>query len=391
DVVRYYNEETYFLYRKFKPGTNILEFEDFMTPYCKKRVERHLYNTYGQLHKKDYFSTKNYGKIAEKFYDTEGNKYCEKFLSDDNHRKLLLVQLYKDGRHFKAFENEKQLFQYYFQSRLKDGDIVFNDARLLDEALLQQTNKTTNVLVFHSSHLAKSVKKSYEFALTHSKDVAKYIVLTHHQKEEIQNEFPIEDKRFAVIPHFLDVKSPSDQALSFKDQFIYIGRFTVGKQLDHLIKAYKLFREAGYTSKLVLYGKDEENQLKMIKGLVEEYGLNEYVEINGFTSNPLAEFKASRASLLTSAFEGFGLTIMESIAVGCPVISYDVKYGPKEIIAHGQNGYLVEPNNIEDVAKRMMEIIDTPLTNVKNNKRLKYEAAVNNYAELLKQLKKQES
>jgi glycosyltransferase involved in cell wall biosynthesis len=33
----------------------------------------------------------------------------------------------------------------------------------------------------------------------------------------------------------------------------------------------------------------------------------------------------------------FGLTVMESIEVGCPVISYDVRYGPSEIIEHGVN------------------------------------------------------
>lgn len=180
---------------------------------------------------------------------------------------------------------------------------------------------------------------------------------------------------------------PSREPSSFKDQFIYIGRFGLQKQLDHLIKAYKLFREAGYTSKLVLYGKDEADQLKMIKDLINEYALNEYVEINDYTSNPLAEFKASRASLLTSDFEGFGLTIMESIAVGCPVISYDVKYGPREIIENGQNGYLAEPNNISFFAKSMMKIVDEPLYSVKNNERLKHQTAIDNYAELLKQLR----
>lgn len=136
------------------------------------------------MHKKIYFSTKNYGKIVEKFYDREGNKYCEKFFADDENTTLLLVQLYKDGKHFKAFENEKQLFQYYFQNRLEDGDIVFNDARLLDGALLQQTNNTKNVLVFHNSHLdGSNVKKSYKYALTNSERVTKYLVLTNHQKK----------------------------------------------------------------------------------------------------------------------------------------------------------------------------------------------------------------
>ena len=39
---------------------------------------------------------------------------------------------------YKAFSTEKQLFEYYFEERLTDGDIVFNDARLLDRPLLNQ-------------------------------------------------------------------------------------------------------------------------------------------------------------------------------------------------------------------------------------------------------------
>ncbi|OFR27517.1 hypothetical protein HMPREF2897_09930 [Staphylococcus sp. HMSC065D05] len=51
---------------------------------------------------------------------------------------------------------------------------------------------------------------------------------------------------------------------------------------------------------------------------------------------------------------------MESIEVGCPVIAYDVRYGPDEIIEHGENGYLVEPDNIEVFAVHMDKIIKNP-------------------------------
>lgn len=56
---------------------------------------------------------------------------------------------------------------------------------------------------------------------------------------------------------------------------------------------------------------------------------------------------------------------MESIEVGCPVISYDVCYGPSEIIQHGSNGYLVEKDNIEEFAKYMDKIINRPLKKLK--------------------------
>ena len=53
-----------------------------------------------------------------------------------------------------------------------------------------------------------------------------------------------------------------------------------------------------------------------------------------------------------------------SIEVGCPVISYDVRYGPAEIIDDGANGYLVEPNNIDAFAQRMADIVKEPLSQV---------------------------
>lgn len=387
NIVRYYDGDDYVLYRKYKQDSDVLDFEDFMTPYCKKRVERWHYNEFGQLHKKTYYSTKRYGKIAEKFYDRDGNKYCEKYFADDNRTTLLLIQLYKHDRMYKSFSTEKQLFQYYFQERLTDGDIVFNDARLLDRPLLNQTNNTKNVLVLHNSHLNQDeVKGSYKFALNHSEKVAKYIVLTEHQKQDIQSIYTIKDEKFAVIPHFTLQKAPKYAKEQPQDRFIYIGRFGQQKQLDHLIKAYHLFIQRGYHTKLVMFGKDEAGQLKMVQDLIDEYKLNDFVEINEFTDNPLLEFNNSRASLLTSNYEGFGLTIMESIDAGCPVISYDVKYGPREIIEEGKTGYLVEPNHIENFAVKMMQIVESPLTHIQTNERLKYKSAIQNYKHLLETL-----
>ncbi|MCD8918259.1 glycosyltransferase [Staphylococcus gallinarum] len=384
NIVRYYDGDDYVLYRKYRQDSDVLDFEDFMTPYCKKRVERWHYNEFGQIHKKTYYSTKRYGKIAEKFYDRNGNKYCEKFFADDDKTTLLLIQLYKKGRMYKAFSTEKQLFEYYFEERLTDGDIVFNDARLLDRPLLNQKNNTKNVLVLHNSHLNNDeVKGSFKFALKHSEKVTKYLVLTEHQKQDIQSVYEIEDEKFAVIPHFTLQKNPKYSKDQPQDRFIYIGRFGHQKQLDHLIKAYHRFRQRGYTTKLVMFGKDEAGQLQMIQDLIDVYKLNEFVEINEFTNNPLLEFNNSRASLLTSNYEGFGLTIMESIDAGCPVVSYDVKYGPREIIEEGKTGYLVEPNNIDDFAEKMIQIVEYPLTNVRTNERLKYKAAVENYKDLL--------
>src|SRR5699024_3545313 len=241
-----------------------------------------------------------------------------------------------------------------------DGDVVFNDARLLDEPLLNQTHATTNILVFHNSHLnGQQMKGSYKFALNHSEKVEKYLILTEKQKEDIISQVALDERQLSVILHSIKpYKSHTNE--NKLDRFIFIGILGLQKQVDHLIIAYKQFLDYGYDTKLSIFGMDEDGQKNVLLDLIDQYGIQDKVEINDFTNNPLREFQQSKASLLTSKFEGFGLTVMESIEVGCPVIAYDVRYGPSEIINHGTNGYLVEPDNIKAFADCMAKIIDEP-------------------------------
>ncbi|MDU3212985.1 MAG: glycosyltransferase [Staphylococcus epidermidis] len=345
NVMRYYDQETYVLYRKFYEDTNIIEFEDVMSPISKKKIERREYNHFGQLHRKIYFSSRTYHKILEEYFDTEGSIYCKKFFNSQKANELDFIQIFKNQRIMKAFKNEKDLFKYYFEHRFKQNDIVFNDARLLDKPLLNNCMNTKNVLVFHNSHIdGDNIKSSYKIALENSDKVAQYLLLTHMQKDDIQHAYGISDEKISIVPHFIKSYGQKD-------------------------------------------GADEQNQKQVILDLVKEYQIEDKVDLNDFTKHPLEEFKKSKASLLTSEYEGFGLTVMESIEVGCPVISYDVRYGPGEIIEHGENGYLVEPDNIEAFAAYMDKIIKNPLKHVKTKETLKYEQAKNNYQKLFERVK----
>ncbi|MDU4021569.1 MAG: glycosyltransferase, partial [Staphylococcus epidermidis] len=155
------------------------------------------------------------------------------------------------------------------------------------------------------------------------------------------------------------------------------------KQIDHIIRAYHKFLQSGYQTELHLFGRDEDNQIPLMNTLISELKLSDKVKIFKYTNQPLQEFKNSKASLLTSQYEGFGLTLMESIEMGCPVLSYNVRYGPSEIIQNGINGYLIEKNDIDSLSKHMINIIEHPLQKVKNKDTLKYNAAVNNYKQLM--------
>ncbi len=388
NIIRYFKGKEYVLYREFLENSNILKFEDFMSPISKKRLERRKYNKYGYLHQIIRYHPKDYHKISEEYYDALGDVYCIKYFDNrNNETRLELIELLKDKRPYKFFSNEKDLFQYYFEKKFKKGDIVFNDARLLDRPLLLNKKETKNIIVFHNPHhsgVDKKIRNSYKFSLKNSDKVSSYLLLTEHQKEDIQKEYNIPKEKFNIIPHFIE--STDYIHRTPKDQFLFVGRFGKQKQLDHLIKAYKIFRDAGYKDNLVLYGMDEENQLSMIENLIDDLGLKDFVEIHGFTNDLNKIFAESKASLLTSAYEGFGLTVMESINAGCPVVSYDVTYGPREIIDVGINGYLVEPQNINAFAEAMMKMSESPLQDVSINPKLYKTSAIENYKSLFENL-----
>jgi len=59
---------------------------------------------------------------------------------------------------------------------------------------------------------------------------------------------------------------------------------------------------------------------------------------------------------MSSKFEGLPMVLIEAQTFGLPIVSYDCPHGPKEIIEHGVNGFLVENQNIEELAKYIVKL-----------------------------------
>ncbi len=161
-------------------------------------------------------------------------------------------------------------------------------------------------------------------------------------------------EKVTVIPNPV---LPSSEPKSTCDnkRIITVGRLVYQKGFDNLIKAFKPISEHHPDWKLDIYG---DGPLKSdLENLINEYHLEEKVNLCGLSSQIPKEFSTSSIFVMSSHFEGFPMVLIEALTQGVPCISFDCPNGPSDIIKNGVNGLLVENQNIHDLANAIELLI----------------------------------
>lgn len=178
-----------------------------------------------------------------------------------------------------------------------------------------------------------------------------------------------------VIPNVIDLKKTIElgysndiPGLNDEKYIISIGRLTnYTKQHDKLISAYAQSKLPLQNVKLFILGIGPDKD--KLEHLISQLDLNNKVKLIGFQENPYAYIKNSQFKVLCSRVEGFPLSILEALALNTPVVSFNCKSGPSEIIEHNVNGVLVEGQNFDKLRKVMDYLIENPtvLNQMKSN------------------------
>jgi len=134
------------------------------------------------------------------------------------------------------------------------------------------------------------------------------------------------------------------------------GRLAPVKRYDLLIKAFDRVRAQRPDWRLRIYGGGK--QKDKLRALIDELGLYNHVYLMG-PANPIEpEWAKGSIAAVTSSLESFGMTIVEAMRCGLPVVSTDCPHGPGEIIDNGVDGRLVEVGNVEAIAEGLLELIN---------------------------------
>lgn len=139
--------------------------------------------------------------------------------------------------------------------------------------------------------------------------------------------------------------------------FLCVGRLEKQKAFHYAIEAFAKVAPLYPDFSLKIVGQG--SLQRELTELVEKFGLQDRIDFEGFHRDIIPYFQGATATLLTSIYEGFPNVLVESIALGVPVISFDCPSGPKEIIRNGINGYLVPPGDVDAFADALEKSVET--------------------------------
>ena len=190
---------------------------------------------------------------------------------------------------------------------------------------------------------------------------------TDAQRTDVEDRFGSSPVH-VVVPHAVGAAaSVTPLAERVPGRIVMLNRLAPGKRIDHAIRAFAVVRESVPGATLDVYGEGAEHDA--LQRLIDELGLDAHVVLRGLTEDPGRELDAASVFLSTSAFEGQGLSIAEALVHGCPVVAYDVKYGPRDLLADG-GGLLVPDADLDALAAALVQL----LTDVELRARLTAEA-----------------
>ncbi|CAM3209514.1 accessory Sec system glycosyltransferase GtfA [Streptococcus pluranimalium] len=347
----------------------------FLTAYLKDEhediVHRVEYVSRGCLIRKDFFT---YTRSFTEYYTPRDGKaylYQRRFFNEDG---SVAFEEIIDGDHvvyrhqnFVCYSKEALVAEFMKSLSLSEHDFVILDRSTgTGQAVFKYVKPARLAVVVHAEHFSENSvtdqtilwNNYYEYQFTNADKVDVFITATDAQNRllgEQFRQFTKHDPKIVTIPvgSLDELRYPEKNRQPFS--MLTASRLATEKHVDWLVKAVIEAKKVLPKLTFDIYGAgSQETKLCQI---IEEHQAQNYIQLKGH-QNLTDIYKNYQLYLSGSKSEGFGLTLLEAIGSGLPLIGFDVRYGNQTFIRDGENGYLIPRSETDDESWIVSEFVD---------------------------------
>lgn len=351
------------------PGTNEYHMV-YLVNSKENRVHRVEIVSKGCLIRKDYYT---YCRIYSEYYapfNKKAHLYQRRFFNENG--TVAYEEIIDDDVVMYQFPDRlicsKEELVGYMVSRLKltRRDVVIIDRSTgIGQAIMQNASPARIGVVIHADHFSEGGTDEehilwnnfYEYAFSQHKHVKFYITSTDTQNQLLKKQFK---QYMSITPKIVTIPVGSLKGLKKsnkrrKHAMITASRLADEKHVDWLVEAVAVAREHVPDVTLDIYGKGKEEIA--LRELIKKLRCEDCVRLCG-QQNLEEVYKNYEAYLSGSTSEGFGLTLMEAVGSGLPIIGFDVRYGNQNFIDDGKNGYLIAIHDRMERKERIQKLAE---------------------------------
>lgn len=328
----------------------------------RQTIDQVSYVSNGLLVKRDFYS---YTKYACEYYsgDKENNHVTFREFYNEDGSVAYTEHLGKNKEELFEFPNQQFFYsknelyrEMVRQLKLTSDDVVIIDrngegTNLSSEQIFYEDHGAAKiVVVVHADHYDKHYTNNqhvlwnnfYEYSFTHPDEVTSFIVSTNKQKilfAQQEKKYYNKQPRIDVIPvgSLEELRHPEQPRK--KHSLITASRLATEKHVDWIVKAVIAAHDQVKDVSLDIYGQGGEyNRLKQ---LISDNKADDYIHLMG-QHNLTKTYIKYDAYIAASTSEGFGLSLLEAVGSGMPMIGFDVPYGNQTFIDNNKNGYLLD-------------------------------------------------
>ena len=265
-------------------------------------------------------------------------------------KRLRLISAFKEGiKSIKILKLKKELMIEFIKNC--DSDVIISTRDIHNEWLGEYARDGVLKIGWEHNHHHGNMK--YANKIIDSCSNLDYFVLV---SKDLTNYY--KDKIVPKCVYIPNLVSKADITSDLKSpNLVSVGRLSKEKGFSDLIDVFALVHMAYPDWKLNIIGDGEEKDKIISK--IHKYGLDDRVVMHGFLDKDKVGKVLSESSiyLMTSFTESFGIVLLEAFSYGVPCVAFDSAEGANEIISNNWDGYLIKNRDIDEMAKRVSNLI----------------------------------